>query len=250
MSPLCGARPVRFQFNALENRAGKIAPSPCQAPVASGFTLIELLVVIAIISVLASLLLPALARAKSKAKQVACSSNLRQIGMAMRMYADDNRGWFPTTTHGATTNESWIVQFSAYVGNVDRIRVCPEDPKGRERVLAKASSYTQNEFTSVDLTDPFGARLETYRKLDTMRAPSRTFTTFEISDSAGVNTFNDHTHSRNWLQGWSSVTNDIQPNRHGTVANYLFADAHVEIIKAATLKAKIEAGTNFAQPMK
>ncbi len=65
-----------------------------------GFTLIELLVVVAIIAILAALLLPTLARSKEKARSAQCSSNLRQWGLACRMYADDNEDYLPRRGQG------------------------------------------------------------------------------------------------------------------------------------------------------
>jgi prepilin-type N-terminal cleavage/methylation domain-containing protein len=99
LSPLCSA----------EKRAKRA--KRCQG----AFTLIELLVVIAIIAVLAAMLLPALAGAQKKARRTQCLSNMRQLGIAIHLYADDNNDHFPWP-NWSNKYTGWLYDFTSVFG--------------------------------------------------------------------------------------------------------------------------------------
>ena len=87
-----------------------------------GFTLIELLVVIAIIAILAGLLLPALSRAKQKARDIKCTSNIKQLSLAGLLYTTDFGKALP---YDSGTNDIWLALLIDYYAQVDAVRLCP-----------------------------------------------------------------------------------------------------------------------------
>jgi prepilin-type N-terminal cleavage/methylation domain-containing protein/prepilin-type processing-associated H-X9-DG protein len=221
-----------------------------------GFTLVELLVVIAITASLAALAAVGASSVILSSKQAACASNLRNIGLAMNLYALDHDGKFPETTHTTDLEAAWIYSLEAYLGEFEETRICPVDPKGAERIAAKGTSYVLNSYIFVPEIGPFGEpEGPQLNRFQAIPEPSRTMMTFICSDHTGTGAGNDHTHSNQWTS-WGAVLRDISPDRFGGSAkdhsngrsNYLYVDGRVESIRAADLKQKIESGVNVARP--
>ncbi len=225
--------------------------------VRSGFTLIELLVVIAIIAILASMLLPALSAAKSKARQIKCLSNLRQFGIGIQMYADDYNGYLPKTMDShQNTNDAWIRLTLPYMGQVDEIRACPSDPERIERMELSGTSYIFNDFLATPTGGVSGDK-RIRNNVNSLNQPSGTSVLYEIADTYGPDIFADHAHARaGW--NWSMMIQDIQPDRHTLGqpsrdklkggANFLYMDGHVDKVNASVQKSEADRGVNLALP--
>jgi prepilin-type N-terminal cleavage/methylation domain-containing protein/prepilin-type processing-associated H-X9-DG protein len=192
----------------------------------TGFTLIELLVVIAIVAILASMLLPALARARERARAALCLGNLRQVALAVNLYAEDHEDRFPRSTHSSWAHgqRPWGQALGPYLGVVDPagwtnlfrgVYRCPSPrPPGRW-------SYGQNVHFELDpeADDYFGSPT-TWRRQRDVGTPSGVILQGEVPGGA------DHVMSHFWFRPEDAV--DLAPRRHGRRSQYSFVDGHVE----------------------
>jgi prepilin-type N-terminal cleavage/methylation domain-containing protein/prepilin-type processing-associated H-X9-DG protein len=180
------------------------------------FTLVELLVVVAIIAILAALFMPALAKAKERARVIQCNNSLQQIGLAFEMYAGDHNGRIMQRYYGINSQgievgyDEMLIPYTLRAGtftNSAKLFTCP---KQKETDYPHQPGYGMNWY---------------YDNVVLTAVPSSSGTIL-ATETAGSNDTGSHRADRN-----SESPGELDDQRHTQRANYLFFDEHVELLK-------------------
>jgi prepilin-type processing-associated H-X9-DG protein/prepilin-type N-terminal cleavage/methylation domain-containing protein len=222
------------------------------------FTLVELLVVIGIIAVLIGVLLPVLGRARASAQAIACASNLRQLGLAITMYASDKKGYLPNPTTALGEQSLWYNAVDPYlraVANADRSGVAAGRTYKRYKQCAVYDTFegdqdsgAQNQTKEFSRTFKMNSHLRHYistqAKVTEVKRPSEF-----VMLGDGISMDVTGPIPNQWENGQFSmeVNDKSEANpalRHLDGANILFVDGHVSHTKLATITKNLRSPQN------